>query len=77
MLIKQKDTIIYLNLYGIRAKKKGTMICIIKCMIQWRSQDFSLRGGIKKIIIENLKLLIDINNKIRNKNNCHTKSTKI
>ena len=38
---------------------------------------FQFGGGIKKIIIENLKLLIDINNKIRNKNNCHTKSTKI
>ena len=34
-------------------------------------------GKIKKIIIENLKLLIDINNKIRNKNNCRAKSIKI
>ena len=36
-----------------------------------------LGGKIKKIIIKNLKLLIDINNKIRNKNNCHKKSIKI
>ena len=39
---------------------------------------FYFRGGkVKKIIIKNLRLFIDINNKIINKNNCHTKSIKI
>ena len=63
-------------------KKKIIIIYFIHSIsffmrIQWWSQDFSLGGARLKNNKKESKLLININNKIINKNNCHTKSIKI